>query len=297
MAWYSAFTRTGGISNAFVSTTGRQTLFVCGGTYSAFTAITGGQVYFNSAGIAVAFAATTQNAVFPLTANISRAFTTTVQPPPDKLLRLQIGDFVLSTDYTSIDITDITGVYNVTTNPYGYTPAGDPYDPNRPRRSDLKLWTVYRVITSSAPEDLQFPTSQAEQSDPDYTYSLTIPERGVYDLIMIGAPDTENYANWQQDNLFGYANSQDNWFATSQWLTIDPDLDICLANYRWRFLQSVMCGDCDTSYLAFYADYVALFYANQVQNTIVAQDLYTKLTAFCSGSDCGCCGCYTPYTC
>ena len=297
MAWYSAFTRTGGISNAFISTTGRQTLFVCGGTYSAFTAITGGQVYFNSAGVAVVFAATIQSAVYPVTGGISNAFTTTVQPPPAKLLRLQIGDFVLNTDYTSIDIADITGEYNAATNPYGYTPAGDPYNPNRPRRSDLKLWTIYRVITSTTSTDLQFPTSQTEQSDPVYTYSLTIPESGVYDLIMIGAPDTEDYANWQQPNLFDYANSQDNWFATSQWMTIDPVLDICLINYRWAFLESVMCGNCDTSYLAFYADYVALFYANQVQNEAVVDALKLKLTAFCSGSNCGCCGCYSQYSC
>jgi hypothetical protein len=297
MAWYSAFTRTGGISNAFVSTTGRQTLFVCGGTYSAFTATTGSQVYFNSAGTSVVFAATTANAVFPLTAGMYSVFTTTVEANPDKLLVLQNGDFVFGTNYTSVTIADTTGVYDEQTNPNGYQPPLDPPDPLRPYRSDLKLWTIYRVKTSSTPDLLIFPTSQANESEAEYTYTLTIPESGVYELIMIGAPDAEDYENWNQDNLVDYARSQSNWFATSVWVTIDPALDKCLANYRWAFLESVMCGNCDTSYLAFYADYVALYYANQVQNATVVNDLYTKLTAFCSGSDCGCCGCYSPYSC
>jgi hypothetical protein len=188
-------------------------------------------------------------------------------------------------------------VYDAQTNPNGYQPPLDPPDALRPYRSDLKLWTIYQVLTSATPNQLVFPTSQANESEAEYTYSLTIPESGVYNLIMIGAPDAEDYENWQQNNLVEYAKSQTDWFAVQSWVSIDAALDKCLINYRWAFLESVMCGNCDTSYLAFYADYVALYYALQVQNLAVVQDLYTKLTAFCSGSNCGCCGCYSPYTC
>lgn len=294
MAWYSAFTRTGGISNAFASTTGQQTFIVCAGTYTAFSTITGGQVYFNAAGTAVVFAITSPNSVFSVTSGIKSVFTTTVEANPDKLLRLQNGDFDFATNYTSVTIADTTGVYDEQTNPYGYQPPTDPPNPNRPYRSDLKLWTIYRIKTSSAPEQLVFPTSQANESEPDYTYSLTIPENGIYELIMIGAPNSENYEDWEQQNLFDYAKSQNNWFATSQWVTISADLDKCLTNLRWEFLTSVMCGDCDTSYLEFYADYVALYYANQIQSN-TAIELYNKLTAYCNKS--GNCGCDNSYSC
>jgi len=294
MAWYSAFIRTGGISNAFVSTTGRQTLFVCGGTYSAFTATPSGNIYFNSAGTAVAFAATTPNAIYPVTGGLYLAFTVTPQAAPDKLLVLKNGDFDFASDYSSVTLADVTGDYNASTNPNGYQPAGDPPDPNRPYRSDLKLWTIYRILTSSTnPDQIIFPDSQASESDANYTYSLELPEAGIYELIMVGAPDAQDYADWQQQNLVEFAESQPDWFVTSTWVSADANLDNCLINKRWEFLESVMCGNCDTSYLEFYADYVAMYYAMQIQST-VAVDLYNKLTAYCNK---GGCGCYSPYSC
>lgn len=293
--WYSVFTKTGGISKAFTTTSGSQTLFVCGGDYSAFTTTSGSHLYFASAGNPMAFVITTpNNMIFPLIAGLYSAFTTVVQNEPTKLLQIKNGDFDFNTDYTTISLADITGVYDAQTNPGGYQPPLDPPDPLRPYRSDLKLWTIYRIKTSDLPDEINFPTSQANESDVDYTYTLTIPENGVYEIMMIGAPSINNYEDWQQDNLFDYAKSQPEWFATSQWITIDPELDKCLNNGRWAFLESIMNGSCDPTYLEFYADYVALYYANQIQSN-TAIDLYNKLINYCRAS--GSCGCSIPYPC
>jgi hypothetical protein len=204
------------------------------------------------------------------------------------------GDFVFSTNYASVTLSDTTGEYNADTNPNGYQPPLDPPDANRPYRSDLKLWTIYRIKTSTTPDQIIFPTSQANESEPEYTYSLETPTSGIYELILVGAPDAENYEDWQQENLVDYAKSQTDWFVNSTWVSIDANLDNCLINMRWAFLESIMCGNCDTSYLEFYADYVAMYYAMQIQSD-VAMDLYTKLTNYCSKS--GDCGCYNPYSC
>jgi len=294
MAWYSAFTKTSSVSNAFLTTTGRQTLFVCGGTTSAYTVTPGRQTFFPTGGKAEVFAITTPDIGFLITNGIYTVFTTTVPAEPDKLLKLQNGDFVFATNYTSVTISDTTGDYNEQTNPGGYQPPLDPPDPNRPYRSDLKLWTIYRIKTSTAPNQLIFPTSQYSEIEPEYTYVLETPIQGVYELIMVGAPVAEDYANWQQDNLVDYAKSQIDWFVTSSWVLIDANLDICLINMRWAFLESIMCGNCNTTYLEFYADYVALYYAMQIQSN-TAIDLYTKLINYCNKN--GNCGCYNPYSC
>lgn len=199
--------------------------------------------------------------------------------------------FQFNTGYTVTTVVDITGVYNAQTNAYGYQPPLDPPDPLRPYRSDLNLWTVYRIKTSDAPNDIIFPTSQAEEAMPDYEYPLSTPTAGIYDILLVGAPNTEDYADYQNQNLQEFAASQTDWFVVGTWITIDANLDQCIANKRYKFLQSVMCGNCDPEYLEFYALYVALYNANAVQSPS-AFELYAKLKEKCSADpDCNNCCC------
>ena len=143
------------------------------------------------------------------------------------------------------------------------------------------------MLTGDNPTEIVFPTSQTEESDPDYEYPLSIDAPGVYEILVIAAPNTENYTDWQNQNLEEYAASDPNWYVVSRFYSFNGSIEQCLANKRWAFLQDVMIGNCDKNYFEFYALYVAYQNALEVQNPEY-NNFYSELLKQCNEDDCNC---------
>jgi hypothetical protein len=250
----------------------------------------------------VAFFATTSTSPIVKTAGKAVIFVVTPDLNAPRQLVLKIGTLEFDTNQTTVDVPDATGEYNAVTNPGGYNPEGASTLPFRPKRSQVNLWTVYRIwdVYGNA---TQTPVSQADEGEVPYVYTLTFPTQtvnsetvvisGIYELILIAAPLAEDYtADYFGDpNLANTAAQVLDWYVTSVGVMVDPVVTNCLNRWRYEFLQGVMCGICDGEYLLLYSNYVGMLAAMEVQDWPTAIDLYNKLKNQCSGylsSSCGC---------
>jgi hypothetical protein len=250
----------------------------------------------------VAFFATTSTSPIVKTAGKAVIFVVTPDLNAPRQLVLKIGTLEFDTNQTTVDVPDATGEYNAVTNPGGYNPEGASTLPFRPKRSQVNLWTVYRIwdVYENA---TQTPVSQADEGEVPYVYTLTFPTQtvnsetvvisGIYELILIAAPLAEDYtADYFGDpNLANTAAQVLDWYVTSVGVMVDPVVTNCLNRWRYEFLQGVMCGICDGEYLLLYSNYVGMLAAMEVQDWPTAIDLYNKLKNQCSGylsSSCGC---------
>jgi hypothetical protein len=299
MAFQVVF-RTSGAAKVFANTAGNVPVVLTSPASRAFFATTANFPVVYTSAKRVAFFLTTSNAPIVKTSGTAVVFVVTPDPNIPRELVLKIGTLEFDTNQTSVDVPDATGEYNATTNPGGYTPEADSTNPYRPKRSQVNLWTVYRIwnVYGNA---TQTPVSQAEQNDTPYTYTLTFPTEevnnesvtinGIYQLILIASPIGENYNNYYGNpNLADIATQLPDWYETSVGVMVDPAVTNCLNRKRYEFLQGVMCGRCDGDYLLFYSDYVGMLAAMEVQDWPTAIDFYNKLKTQCSetNSSCGC---------
>jgi hypothetical protein len=300
MAFQVVF-RTSGAVKAFVNTAGSVPIVLTSPASRAFFATTANFPVVYTSPTKSAFFVTTSNAPIVKTAGTAVVFVVTPDPNIPRELVPRIGTLVFNTNQTTVDVPDATGEYNAVTNPGGYTPEADATNPYRPKRSQVNLWTVYRIwnVYGSA---TQTPVSQADEGEAPYIYTLTFPTeevnnesvtiRGIYQLILIAAPIGADY----DTNYFGNTNLADiaaqlpDWYVTSVGVMVDSIVTNCLNRRRYEFLQGVMCGKCDEDYLLFYSDYVGMLAAMEVQDWPTAIDLYNKLKTQCSETDssCGC---------
>lgn len=300
MAAFQVVFRTSGFAKAYVSTISNNPFVITSGAASVFFTTTATYPVVYTSANSVAFFATTSNQPIIKTAGQAVSFVVTPEPNPTKDLILKIGTLDFDSSGLFVDVPDATGEYDATTNPGGYNPEADPTDPYRPKRSQVKLWTVYKVwdVYGNA---TQTPDSQAQEDDVDYVYPLYFPTqevagedvviKGIYQIILIAAPVGENYADWiGNENLYDVANQYPDWYVTSVGVMVDEDVLNCLNRKRYAFLQEVMCGRCDEGYLAFYSDYVGMLNAMEIQDWPSAIDFYNKLKTQCSetNSSCGC---------
>jgi hypothetical protein len=300
MAAFQVVFRTSGFAKAYVSTISNNPFVLTSGAASAFFATTATFPVVYTAPNSVAFFATTSNQPIIKTAGQAVTFVVTPDPNAPKELVLKIGTLDFDSSGLFVDVPDATGEYNASTNPGGYTPEADSTNPYRPKRSQVKLWTVYKVwdVYGNA---TQTPDSQAEENDVDYVYPLyfpteeiageTLPIKGIYQIILIAAPVGENYEDWiGNENLYDVADQYPDWYVTSVGTMVDQEVLNCLNRKRYAFLQEVMCGRCDEGYLAFYSDYVGMLNAMEIQDWPSAIDFYNKLKTQCSetNSSCGC---------
>lgn len=244
-----------------------------------------------------------------VTTNRKVMFMTTPDPNAPKELQPKQGPLVVNSDQTTITITDATGTYDPndpTLDPGGFNPESASFDPERPKRSAVKLWTVYKLHSN---KEEQFgdstvsPSDQAEQNDDPYTYTLTLPTelidneavtlRGLYEIILIAAPFAEQWADWQGNvNLASVATTYPNWYIGSTPIMVDPEVTNCLNKMRYKFLQGVMCGKCDDEYFNTYGIYVGMLNAMEVGEWDAAVEYYDRLKAICLDMECGSsCGC------
>jgi hypothetical protein len=303
-----AFFITQGRKTAFVNTLPDSPIFLSGGKATAFFATLGQTPIFLTGNRRQSFLTTLGTTPIFITANKKVAFVVTPDTSVTRLLVPQIGTLEVNSAQTQITLTDGTGTYNPsepTQNPGGYNPESAGTSAFRPKRSQVFLWTVYKLRSRPESEgygnNTQTPTSQAEKNDVPYEYTLTLPTeeidqeavtiKGLYEIIMIAAPNGTPYPVGDV-NLAQVAATYPGWYVTSSPIMVDSDVANCLNNMRYKFLQGVMCGRCDDEYFNTYGIYVGMLNAMEVGEWPAAVEYYDKLKAICL--DMGCndsCGC------
>ena len=104
--------------------------------------------------------------------------------------------------------------------------------------------------------------------------------------------DTASYTDYEGiDDLYEIAKQYPGWYVGSTGLVVDEQLINCLSRMRYEYLQSVMCGKCDESYLHTYSLYVGMLNAMEVGEWLLAVDFYDKLKVICAEQDESSCGC------
>jgi hypothetical protein len=299
------FFRTAGAKRAFVSTTDNSSFVRSGAVFNALATTISNTQIFGTPNSTSAFFLTAGFFQIFKSSSVASVFLTTPTANPVKELVLKIGTLGPDTDCTYVEVPDATGEYNPADpdeNPGGYNPPLEPFNPYRPYRGSVKLWTVYRIWNIPAIEgQTQTPSTQAEENDVDYTYTLYFPTenigneavviKGIYEIILIAAPASEDYAAYEGNiNLYSIAQELDDWYVTSVGLMVDCGVINCLNRKRYEFLQGVMCGKCDSDYFVFYSDYIGMLSAMEIQDWPTAVEFYNKLKTQCSAIEpsCGC---------
>jgi hypothetical protein len=228
------------------------------------------------------FATTGVKSIFPVTQPLDTS----------KLLKLQFGEFVLSSDYSTIEAVDNTGVYSVD-NPGGYSPDGSTPDINRAKRSQVDLYLAYRIWNSSGTiPDTIFPVTTNPTLTP-WEYTLPIETQGVYQFFIIAAPLGTPYQSIvnKGNSIYQFAQNQQGWFTTTALIITDADIINCINKKRYQFLESIICGDCDTKYLEMYALFIGAENAFELATTdsiIEGQLLLDQLREECIKENCNC---------
>jgi hypothetical protein len=189
--------RTSGFVKTYVSTTGNVPFVLSSGKKVIYAATTGNSPIVLTSGKKTSFFQTTSSWPIVKTPGAAVAFVVTPSPNPIKDLVPKEGTLEFTGDYTIINVPDATGDYNASTNQGGYNVLPAPYNPYRPYRENVSLWTVYKIWNVYG-DDTQTPDAQAEADDVPYLYPLSLPTeeineedvviKGIYEIILIAAP-------------------------------------------------------------------------------------------------------------
>jgi hypothetical protein len=189
--------RTSGFVKTYVSTTGNVPFVLSSGKKVIYAATTGNSPIVLTSGKKTSFFQTTSSWPIVKTPGAAVAFVVTPSPNPIKDLVPKEGTLEFTGDYTIINVPDATGDYNASTNPGGYNVLPTPYNPYRPYRENVSLWTVYKIWNVYG-DDTQTPDAQAQADDVPYLYPLSLPTeeineedvviKGIYEIILIAAP-------------------------------------------------------------------------------------------------------------
>lgn len=310
MAKSTAFFVTSGKSIAFLNTFRDDPVFLTSKKATAFINTLDNSSVFVTSSRSLAFLNTFLSTPVFASSSQAVAFLTTVFTGTQRDLVLKIGTLDIATDQSSVTVPDDTGTYDPNDpdlNPGGYNPETEPTEQYRPKRSEVHLWTVFRLHTRTTAEgygdNTITPSTQTPEDNPNYEYTLFLPTEvdadgnavpigGIYEIILIAAPLTENYTNYiGNTNLYSIASQYPGWYVTSVGALIDAAVINCIQNMRYKFLQSVMCGKCDDEYLTLYAYYVGMLEAMNVQEWARADEFYKKIKEMCASNDACSCNC------
>jgi hypothetical protein len=292
VGWVIAFSTTAGVKNVFSATAKANPFFETSGVSSAFPTTLINKPFFETSGIAYSFPTSIKNNPFFNTSGITRVFPSVLSKDTSKTLELKFGTFDLTSDYSTITVSDNTGEYNSETNPGGYNPEADPTDPNRAKRSEVNLWMAYRVWTDTNVPNIIFPGAANPSLDP-WEYVLPIEGSGVYQMFMIASPTDKSYLDVEGkgNSIYEYANQAPSWYATTGLAIVDEGLINCLNRSRYAFLESVICGDCDEGYLELYSKYIGALSAFEIAtDEAISQGmaLIAEIKDECNKLDCNC---------
>jgi hypothetical protein len=293
MGYVIAFAPTAGIKRIYPSVPVSKYFFETSGITRVFPSVIVDNPFFETSGKAYSFAGTVKDAAFFESSGIHYAFARTLSDYTGKLLELKWGSFELASDYSIITVFDNTGTYDAETNPGGYNPEAATPDPNRAKRSEVKLWLAYRVWKdSTSVPDVIFP-SPVDPDAIDWEYQLPINEYGVYQLFLIASPTAKIFADIeaQGNSIFDYANKTALWYATAGGGIVSPEIINCINKKRYGFIESVMCGSCDEDYLSIYSKYIGALSAIQVgtdEAYLQGMKLIEEIKDECNKIDCNC---------
>lgn len=189
--------RTAGNSTRVVATVGGGSFAVTSKNARSFFTTVMNAGFAITSGKAAALFSTISGASFLTTSKVDTVFFETPDPNVPRELKLKIGPLTINSDYTLVSVPDATGDYSVS-NTGGYNVIPGPYNPLRPYRTNVHLWTVYKVWNVTG-NDTQSPSDQNQEDEVPYTYQLVFPTttnadgneeliRGVYEIILIAAP-------------------------------------------------------------------------------------------------------------
>jgi hypothetical protein len=189
--------RTAGNATRVVATVGGGSFTVTSKINTSFFTTVTNAGFVLTSGKAAALFSTISGASFLTTSQINTVFFETPDPNIPRELKLKIGPLTIDSDYTLVDVPDATGNYSAS-NTGGYNVIPGPYNPFRPYRTNVHLWTVYKVWNVFG-NDTQSPSDQNQQDVVPYNYELIFPTttnadgneeiiRGVYEIILIAAP-------------------------------------------------------------------------------------------------------------
>ncbi len=159
--------RTSGFVKTYVSTTGNVPFVLSSGKKVIYATTTGNSPIVLTSGKKTSFFQTTSSWPIVKTPGAVVAFVVTPSPNPIKDLVPKEGTLEFTGDYTIINVPDATGDYNASTNQGGYNVLPAPYNPYRPYRENVSLWTVYKIWNVYG-DDTQTPDAQAEADDVPY---------------------------------------------------------------------------------------------------------------------------------
>lgn len=288
------FANTAGVKRVHSSVFESKYFFETSPIKKVFPSVPVQNPFFETSRIAYAFAGTIKNASFFETSGIHYVFSSTLAEDTSKLLKLKWGGFELAADYSLLTVVDETGTYDALTNPGGYNPEADPTDPNRAKRSEVKLWLAYRVWKDSTSiPDTVFPVP-VDPTLIDWEYEFpTNEEYGVYQMFLIASPTDKTFADIEAkgNSIFEYASQDISWYATAGGVIIEPDIINCLNRSRYAFLESVICGDCDEGYLSLYSKYIGALSAFEIGTDaayLEGMKLLEEIRGECNKLDCNC---------
>lgn len=293
MGYTIAFATSAGVKQVFPSVVSSNTFFETSGVSTVFPTTIADRAFIETSGIAYSFANVIQQNPFLVTSGITRVFATVLSDDTSKLLKLNWGTFDLASDNSTITVADNTGEYNEDTNPGGYNPEDNPIiDPNRAKRSEVKLWLAYRVWTDTNVPHTIFPTP-VDPTAVEWEYVLPIDQTGVYQMFLIASPTDKIFEDIEGkgDSIFEYASQDISWYATAGGIIIDPEIINCINKSRFAFVESVICGDCDEGYLSLYSKYIGALSAFEVgtdEAYIQGMALIDEIRQECNKLGCNC---------
>jgi hypothetical protein len=263
MAAQYSFFRTGSPSQVYFQTTGLRVYFRTGTSgYNFFQTPAGGQFYFRTS---------SPDFLFFRTPAEGRSTELILKPSYN-------APGSVAADFASVNIVDATGDYPI--DPTGYTPSSGTSEPTRPKRTEVQLWIALRNYT----EDWQSPILLAPDTQnnvtPNFTYIFEDVEDGVYDIMMIGAPVSEDWNDWKdRSDLIEYA--QTNWFVGSVGLAKIGNSSEAYATTRYNYVKGVLIGKPRPTNITALATRInALYAAVQVQDWEAADAIVDDLNTF-----------------
>jgi len=305
-----AFFVTPGKTVAFLNTFKNDPLFITSKKTVAFLSTFDNPSVFVTPSRSVAFLNTFLSTPVFASSSQAVAFLTTVFTGTQRDLVLKIGTLDIATDQSNVTVPDDTGTYDPNDpalNPGGYNPEDAGTEEFRPKRSEVHLWTVFRLHSRTTAEgygeNTITPSTQTPEDDPNYEYTLFLPTEvdadgnaipigGIYEIVLIAAPLTEDYTDYiGNTNLYNIAKQYPGWYVTSVGVLIDSAVINCIQNMRYKYLQAVMCGKCDDEYPILYAYYVGMLEAMNVQEWARADEFYKKIKDVCASNDACSCNC------
>lgn len=286
------FSPTAGLKTTFPVVVSSLPFFITSGIKSVFPVVKSDSPFFVTSGFKNVFPVLVGQNPFFATTGVKSIFPVTQALDTSKLLKLRFGDFVLSSDYSTIIASDATGEFSVD-NPGGYSPDGSTPDINRAQRDEVDLYLAYRIWNSSAtiPETV-FPVTTNPTVTP-WEYTLPIETQGVYQFYVIAAPKDTPYEDVYNrgNSIYEFAQNQPGWFTTTAVIITDADIINCINQKRFQFLESIICGDCDTKYLEMYGLFIGALNAFEIATNdaiIEGNLLLDQLREECVRENCNC---------